>query len=74
MQECFSKRTMTSNSTLIGGTIIHLLFYLSIDKIIIINKSKTIIDNWSNIQFMIIDEITMAGFTMLATMHLKLQK
>jgi len=61
-------------ASLIGGTIIHSLLSSSIDKITIINKSKTIVDNWSNIQFMIIDEITMLGCTMLATMHLKLQK
>jgi hypothetical protein len=41
---------------LIGGTTIHSLFGLSIDKNTIINKSKTILNSWSNIQFMIIDE------------------
>ncbi len=59
---------------LIGGTIIHFLFSLSIDRNIIINKSKTIPDIWSNIQFMIVDEISMVGYMMFVIMHLKLQK
>jgi hypothetical protein len=59
---------------LIGGTTIHSLLGLSIDKNTIINKSKTILDSWSNIQFMIVDEISMVGYMMLATMHLRLQK
>jgi predicted ester cyclase len=59
---------------LIGGTTIHSLFGLSIDKNIIINKFKTIPNSWSNIQFMIVDEISMVGYMMFDTMHLKLQK
>jgi hypothetical protein len=64
--------TYTTNVvSLIGGTIVHSLLGLSIDKNIIINKSKTIIDSWFNIQF---DEISMVGYVMFNTMHLKLQK
>ncbi len=59
---------------MISGTTIHSLLGISIDKNTIINKSKTILDSWSNIQFMITNEISIAGCTMLATMHLKLQK
>jgi hypothetical protein len=59
---------------LIGGTTIHSLLGFSIDKNIIINKSKTILDSWSDIQFMIVNEILMVGYMMLNTMHLKLQK
>jgi hypothetical protein len=59
---------------LIGGTTIHSLLGISIDKNTIINKSKTILDSWSNIQFMITNEISIVGCTMLATMPLKLQK
>jgi hypothetical protein len=67
--------TYIANFTLlIGGTTIHSLLGLSIDKNIIINKSKTILDSWSNIQFMIVDEISMVGCTMLVKMHLRLQK
>ncbi len=59
---------------LIGGIIVHSLLGLSIDKSTIINKSKTIPYCWSDIQFMIVDEISMVSFTMLATMHLKFKK
>ncbi len=59
---------------LIGGTTIHSLLAFSIDKNTIINKSKKIRDSWSNIQFVIVKEISMVGCTMFATMHLKLQK
>jgi hypothetical protein len=55
---------------LTGGT----LFGLSIDKNTIINKSKTIPNSWFDIQFMIVDKISMVGCMMLVTMHLKLQK
>jgi hypothetical protein len=65
---------ITNAALLIGGTTIHSLLGLSIDKNTIINKSKTISYSWSNIQFMIIDEISMVGCTMLVKMHLKLQK
>jgi hypothetical protein len=57
---------------LIGETTIHSLFNLSIDINITINKSKTIPDRWSNIQFMIVDEISMVGYMMFPIMHLKL--
>ncbi len=67
--------TYTTNVVLlIGGTTIHSLLGLSMDKNIIINKSKTMPNSWSNIQFMIVDEISMVGYAMLNTMHLKLQK
>jgi hypothetical protein len=59
---------------LIGGTTIHSLLGLSIDKNTIINKSKTILNNWCNTQFMIVDEISMVGCTTFAIMHLRLQK
>ncbi len=78
----FWKQTMMTNYTLqhtlqtlfllIGGTIIYSSLGLSITKNIIINK--IILDNWSNIQFMIVDEISMVGCTMFVTMHLKSQK
>jgi hypothetical protein len=49
-------------------------FGLSIDKNAIINKSKKIPYCWFDIQFTIVDEISMANCTMFITMHLKLQK
>jgi hypothetical protein len=64
--------TYIANATLLIG--IHSLLGLSIDKNTIINKSKKILDSWFNIQFMIIDDLSMVGCTMLATMHFKLQK
>ncbi len=67
--------TYTTNvALLIGGINVHSLHGLSIDKNTIINKSKTIPHCWSDIQFMIVDEISMGSCTMLVTMHLKLQK
>jgi len=57
---------------LIGETTIHSLFNLSIYINVTINKSKTIPDRWSNIQFMIVDEISMVGYMMFPIMHLKL--
>jgi hypothetical protein len=67
--------TYTANVVLlISGTTIHSLLGLSIDKNIIINKSKTILGSWFNIQFMTVNEILMVGCTMLTTMHLNLQK
>jgi hypothetical protein len=54
---------------LIGETTIHSLLGLPIDKNININKSQTIPDSWFNIQFVIVDEISMVGCTMLITMH-----
>ncbi len=59
---------------LISGTTIHSLLGLSIDKNKIIKKSKTILDSWFNIQFMIVNEISMVGGMMFTTMHLNLQK
>jgi hypothetical protein len=51
----------------------HSLFNLSIDRNIIINKSKVILDRWFDIQFMIVDEISMVGYMMFVIMPLKLQ-
>jgi len=59
---------------LINGTTIHLLLGLSINKHIAITKLNSIINIWPNIQFIIIDKIFMVGCTLLATIHLKLQK
>jgi hypothetical protein len=66
------QHTLQTLFLLIGGTIIYSSLGLSITKNIIINK--IILDNWSNIQFMIVDEISMVGCTMFVTMHLKSQK
>jgi hypothetical protein len=59
IKECFLKTnneeklqitTYTANVVLlISGTIIHSLLGLSIDKNTIINKSKTLLDSWFNI-------------------------
>jgi len=59
---------------LISETTIHSLPGLSIDKNTIINKSKTLLDSWFNVQFMIVNETSMVGCTMFTTMHLNLQK
>jgi hypothetical protein len=66
----------TTNVTLLtNGTTIHSLLGLSIDKQKIINKPYSIINIWPNIQFIIIDEISMVGCILLfGTIHLKLQK
>jgi hypothetical protein len=56
---------ITNDILLIGETTIHSLLGLSISKNTIINKSKTIPNSWFNIQFMIVDEISMVGCTML---------
>jgi len=66
----------TTNVTLLtNGTTIHSLLRLSIDKHTIINKPNSIINIWPNIQFIIIDEISMVGCILLfGTIHLKLQK
>jgi hypothetical protein len=59
---------------LVGGTTIHSLLGLSIDKPTIVSKSSSIINIWPTIDFMIIDEISMVICNMLDRMHLKLQK
>jgi hypothetical protein len=84
IKECFLKTnnedklritTYTTNiALLIGGIIVHSLFGLSIDKNMIINKSKRIPYCWYDIQFMIVDEISMASYKMLTKIHSKLQK
>jgi len=67
--------TYTTNATLlINGTTIHYLLGLLINKHTSIRKINSIISIWLNIQFIIINEISMVGCTLLATIHLKLQK
>ncbi len=64
-----------ANATLlVGGTTIHSLLGLSIDKHAIVSKSSSIINIWLTVNFMIIDEISMVNCNMLDRMHLKLQK
>jgi hypothetical protein len=59
-----------ANATLlVGGTTIHSPVGLSTDKHAIVSKSNSIIEIWLTIDFMIINEISMAGCNMLATMH-----
>jgi hypothetical protein len=57
-----------------GGTTIHSLLGLSINKHVIANKSNSIIDIWTTTKFIIIDDISMVGCNMFITTHLKLQK
>jgi hypothetical protein len=65
----------TANATsLINGTMINSLLGLSISKHTTISKPNSIINIWPNIQFIIINEISMVGCTLLVTIHLKLQK
>jgi len=59
---------------LVGGTTIHSLLGLSIDKPTIVSKSSSIINIWPTIDFTIIDEISMVNCNMHDRMHLKLQK
>jgi hypothetical protein len=59
---------------LVGGTTIHSLLGLSIDKHAIVSKFSSIINIWLIIDFTIIDEISMVNCNMLDGMHLKLQK
>jgi hypothetical protein len=64
-----------ANATLlINGTTINSLLGLSINKHTTISKPNSIINIWPNIQFIIINEISMVGCTLLVTIHLKLQK
>ncbi len=65
---------ITNATLLIGGTTIHSLLGFSIDKHAIVSKSNSIINIWTTIDLMIIDEISVVGCNMLAIMHLKLQK
>jgi hypothetical protein len=51
---------------------IHSLLGLSINKYTTISKPNSIINTWSNIQFIIIDKISMVGCTLLIKIHLKL--
>jgi hypothetical protein len=67
--------TYTRNATLlINGTTIHSLLGLLINKHTTISKCNSPINIWPNIKFIIIEEISMVGCTLLATIHLKLQK
>jgi hypothetical protein len=52
----------------------HSLLGLLIDKHNTISKPNSIIKIWPNIQFIIIDELSMVGCTLLATIHSKLEK
>ena len=61
-------------SLLIDGSPIHLLIGLLIDQNMDSKSIKNISSNWPNIGYLIFDEISMIGCTMLANMHLKLQK
>jgi len=47
---------------------------LSINKHAIISKPNLVTNIWPTIEFIIVDEISMVGYDMLTTMHLKLQK
>jgi hypothetical protein len=70
----FGVITYIANATsLIDGISIHSLLRLSIDKHTIVNKFNTILNNWFDIQFMIIDEMSMVSCTILNIMHLKLK-
>ncbi len=74
-QEKLKVATYIANATLlINGTMIHFLLGLLIDKHTTTSKPNSIINIGPNIQFMIIDELSMVGCTLLATTHLKLQK
>lgn len=64
-----------ANATLlVGGTIIHSIIGFSINKHAIISKPNLVTNIWPTIEFVIVDEISMVGYNMLITMHLKLQK
>ncbi len=65
---------ITNATLLINGTIINSLLKLSVDKHATITKPNTIRDVQPDIQSIIISEISMVGCTLLATIHLKLQK
>jgi hypothetical protein len=67
--------TYTTNANLlINGTMIHSLLGLLVDKHTTISKRNSTTNIWPNIKFIIIEEISMVGCTLLATIHLKLQK
>jgi hypothetical protein len=53
---------------------IHFLLGLLINKHTTISKPNLVINIWPNVQFIIINKISMVGCTLLATIHLKLQK
>jgi len=61
-------------SSFINGTTIHPILGLSIDKHVNVNKPTSIIDISSEMQFIIIDKISIIRCILLVTMHLKLQK
>jgi hypothetical protein len=52
-----------------GGTTIHSLLGLSINKHVIVNKSNSIIDMQPITKFIIIDDISMVGCNMFITTH-----
>jgi hypothetical protein len=59
---------------LVGGTTIHSILGLSINIHAIISKPNLVTNIWPIVEFIIVDEISMVGYDMLTTMHLKLQK
>jgi hypothetical protein len=71
----FGVTTYIANATsLIDGTSIYSLLGLIIDKHTIVNKFNTILNNWFDIQFMIIDEMSMVSCTIFNIMHLNFKK
>jgi len=63
-----------SVALLIGGSTIHSLIGLSIDRNIDSRNLPQKNEDWSNFHYLIIDEVSMVGYTMLTKIHLKLQK
>jgi len=63
-----------ANATLlINEIIMHYLLGLSIDKYTNLTKPNSIINMWGTpIQFIIINKISMVGYILFVTMHLKL--
>ncbi len=69
-----NENEQTNAILLLIGTIIHFLLALLIDRHTNINNPNSIIYIWPNIQFIIIDEISMVGCTLLAVMNVILHK
>jgi hypothetical protein len=68
------QHTLHIATLFMGGTTIHSLLGLFINKNVIVNKSNSIIDIRPTTIFIIIDDILMVGCNMFITTHLKLQK
>jgi hypothetical protein len=61
--------TYIINATLlVGGTTIHSLLGLSIDKHALVNKSNSIVDIWPTIGFINIDAISMINYNLFVSM------